>query len=198
MSRAKLYFYYGTMSSAKTLNLLTTAHNFDENDIEALCLKPSTDTRDGIGVIRSRAGLERECIMIDKDNNIFNSILEYTTVTNTSSSHLKWILIDEAQFLQPEQVDQLSDVVDRFGINVVCYGLRTDFQSKLFPGSKRLFELADTITEIKHICRCGEHKAIINARIDESGEVITDGDQVLIGGDDRYIPMCRHCWKKHI
>lgn len=195
MSKSKLYFYYGTMSSAKTLNLLTTAHNFDENNIEALCLKPSTDTRDGVGVIRSRAGLERECIMIDSSNNIYDSIAEYIT---TTKARLQWILIDEAQFLQPEQVDQLSDIVDHLGINVMCYGLRTDFQSKMFPGSKRLFELADTITEVKHICRCGEHKAIINARINDACEVVTDGDQVMIGGDDKYIPMCRRCWKNHI
>ncbi len=109
-------------------------------------------------------------------------------------SHPDWILVDEAQFLAPEQVDQLACVVDTYGINVICYGLRTDFQTRLFEGSRRLFEIADTIDEIKSTCNCGR-KTIVNARIDSRGEIITEGDQVEIGGNDRYISVCRNCWR---
>ncbi len=108
--------------------------------------------------------------------------------------HPDWILVDEAQFLAPEQVDQLACVVDTYGINVICYGLRTDFQTRLFEGSRRLFEIADTIDEIKSTCNCGR-KTIVNARIDSRGEIITEGDQVEIGGNDRYISVCRNCWR---
>lgn len=107
---------------------------------------------------------------------------------------IDWFLIDEAQFLTEAQVDQLSRVVDDFGSNVICYGLRTDFQTRLFEGSRRLFEIADTIDEIKSTCNCGR-KTIVNARIDSRGEIITEGDQVEIGGNDRYISVCRNCWR---
>ena len=105
-----------------------------------------------------------------------------------------WVLVDEAQFLTKEQVDQLARVVDDYGVNVVCYGLRTDFQSHVFEGSLRLFELADTIDEIKSTCSCGR-KTIINARIDSNGDVVSDGNQVEIGGDDKYVALCRRCWR---
>ena len=113
---------------------------------------------------------------------------------DSDGSHPDWILVDEAQFLAPEQVDQLACVVDTYGINVICYGLRTDFQTRLFEGSRRLFEIADTIDEIKSTCNCGR-KTIVNARIDSRGEIITEGDQVEIGGNDRYISVCRNCWR---
>ncbi len=109
-------------------------------------------------------------------------------------SVIDWFLIDEAQFLTSEQVDQLSRIVDDYGSNVVCYGLRTDFKSKLFEGSRRLFEIADTIDEIKSTCTCG-HKTIINARIDQNGDFVEEGAQVEIGGDERYIAVCRKCWR---
>ena len=105
-----------------------------------------------------------------------------------------WILVDEAQFLNAQQIDQLARVVDDYGVNVVCYGLRTDFQSHLFEGSRRLLEIADTIDEVKSTCSCGR-KTIINARIDSSGNIVTDGDQVEIGGDDKYVALCRSCWR---
>lgn len=105
-----------------------------------------------------------------------------------------WVLVDEAQFLSKAQVDQLARIVDDYGVNVICYGLRTDFQSHVFEGSLRLFELADTIDEIKSTCSCGR-KTIINARIDANGDVVTDGDQVEIGGDDKYVALCRRCWR---
>lgn len=193
-----LKFFYGSMASAKSLRLLTTAYNFEENGIQIMVLKPSLDTRDGEGIIKSRAGLERKCIMIDNDVNLYKAIKAYKNVLASQFEELKWVLIDECQFLTEEQVDQLSDVVDFLDINVMCFGLRTDFQSHLFPGSKRLFELADDIEEIKSSCSCGEKKTSINARFDENGEIITEGNQVEIGGNDKYQAICRRCWKNKV
>lgn len=163
-----------------------------------MVLKPSLDTRDGEGIIRSRAGLERKCIMVDKDVNLYKAIKAYKNVLDSQFETLKWVIVDECQFLTEAQVNQLSDVVDFLEINVMCYGLRTDFQSHLFEGSKRLFELADDIEEIKSTCECGNKKTSINARFDENGEIIIDGDQVVIGGNDKYRPICRKCWKDKV
>ena len=194
----KLYYYYGVMGSSKSLRLLATAHDFDEKGIPILVIKPSADTRDGKNLVKSRAGLERECISIDPDVNIFDVVNEYIKISMaTQSSGLKWILVDECQFLTEEQVDQLSDIVDFLDINVICYGLRTDFKSKLFPASKRLFELADDIGEVKTSCNCGE-RASINARFNKDGKIITEGSQILVGGDDLYHAICRRDWKKLI
>ncbi len=186
------------MGSSKSLRLLATAHDFDEKNIPILVLKPSADTRDGENIIKSRAGLERECISIGSDVNIFGIVSEYEKLSMaTQTKGLKWILVDECQFLTEEQVDQLSDIVDFLDINVICYGLRTDFKSKLFPASKRLFELADDIEEIKTSCSCGE-RASINARFNKDGKIITEGSQILVGGDDLYHAICRKDWKKLI
>ena len=194
----KLYYYYGVMGSSKSLRLLATAHDFDEKGIPILVIKPSADTRDGLNVVKSRAGLERECISIDPNVNIYDVVNEYVKISMvTQSSGLKWILVDECQFLTEEQVDQLSDIVDFLGINVICYGLRTDFKSKLFPASKRLFELADDIEEVKTSCNCGE-RASINARFNKDGKIITEGSQILVGGDDLYHAICRKDWKRLI
>lgn len=187
----KLYFRYGTMGSAKTAMLLTTAYNFEERGMSYLCFKPVIDTRDNRNVIRSRIGIERECRWIYRDTDMYSEIREIVRKTHDVPS---WLLVDEAQFLSAGQVDQLAHVVDDFGINVICYGLRTDFKSHLFEGSKRLFEIADTIDEIKSTCTCGR-KTIVNARIDSKGEIITEGEQVEIGGNDRYISVCRKCWR---
>jgi len=186
------------MASAKTLRLLSTAYNFEEKGVQIMVLKPALDTRDGEGIIRSRAGLERKCIMIDKDVNLYKAIKAYRNVLDAQLESLKWIIIDECQFLTEEQVDQLSDVVDFLDISVMCFGLRTDFQSRLFPGSKRLFEIADDIEEIKSTCECGENKTSINARFDENGEIIIEGSQVEIGGNERYRAICRRCWKNKV
>ena len=195
---AKFKFVWGPMSGGKSLSLLSTAYNLEENGIQIMVLKPSLDTRDGEGVIRSRAGLERKCVMIDKDINLYKAIKAYKNVLAAQLEILKWVLIDEAQFLTEEQVDQLSDVVDFLDVNVMCFGLRTDFQSHLFAGSKRLFELADDLEEIKSSCECGEKKASINARFNDDGEIITEGSQVEIGGNDKYKAICRKCWKDKI
>ncbi len=189
--KGKLYFRYGTMGSAKTALLLTTAYNFEERGMAYKCLKPVVDTREARNVIRSRIGIERECAWIYANTNLYDFVCR---TCRTDGRVVEWILVDEAQFLSEAQVDQLSRVVDDFGINVVCYGLRTDFRSHLFEGSRRLFEVADTIDEIKSTCNCGR-KTIINARIDAAGNFVEQGEQVEIGGDDRYVAVCRKCWR---
>lgn len=189
--RGKLYFRYGTMGSAKTAMLLTQAYNFEERGLSYICMKPIIDIREKKNVIRSRIGIERECTWIYGDTNLYLKVKELFEETLDVPA---WILVDEAQFLTAEQVEQLAHSVDDFGCNVVCYGLRTDFRSHLFEGSKRLFELADTIDEIKSTCTCGR-KTIMNARIDSEGNVITEGEQVEIGGNERYMAVCRKCWR---
>ena len=190
---SKLYFYYGVMNSSKTANLLLQAHSLEENNIPFLCLKSSKDIRDG-DMIRSRIGIERKAVLIEDDTDVFKSISVYNTLLNSSNKKLQWILVDEAQFLLPTQIDDLAKAVDYLDVNVCCYGLRTDFQSHLFEGSKRLMELADEIKEIKSTCKCGR-KSSINARIDENGNLILNGEQVAIEGKDaNYIPICRKCF----
>jgi len=145
-------------------------------------------------VIHSRALGNRECITIKEDTNIFNLVTDITGFSQSNGfGNLKWILVDEAQFLTSEQVEELGAIADTKNINVICYGLRTDFQSRLFDGSKRLFELADTIEEIKSSCSCGS-KTIMNARINYDGNIIDEGDQIVVGGEDKYIALCRACY----
>jgi thymidine kinase len=185
---ADLKFFYGCMGSAKTLRLLTTAYNFEEKGIAFLVYKPKLDTRDGLNIIRSRAGLERDCVSVDGN---FNFLNEVTDITKEYPA--KFILIDEAQFLTAEQVDQLSLIVDNLNINVFCYGLRTDFKTNLFEGSRRLFELANDLEEIPSMCECGK-RTLVNARFDEFGNIIFDGEQVKIGGNESYKSICRKCY----
>ena len=166
-------------------------YNFEERGMDYLCMKPIVDNREKENVIRSRIGIERECRWIYPESDMYRML---TGVFEERGRVTEWVLIDEAQFLSAEQVDQLARVVDDYGVNVMCYGLRTDFQSHLFDGSRRLFEIADTIDEVKSTCSCGR-KTIINARIDRSGNVVTEGDQVEIGGNDKYMAMCRRCWR---
>ena len=189
---------HGCMSSGKSLRLLSNAYNLEDNGIQIMTLKPSLDTRDGEDVIHSRAGIERKCITFGNDVDLYKAIKSYKNVLSSQFETLKWVIIDEAQFLTEEQVNQLSDVVDFLDINVMCFGLKTDFQSKLFEGSKRLMELADHVEEVKSTCECGERKASINARFDENGDIVTNGPQVMIGGNNVYKPLCRKCWKEKI
>ena len=185
---AKLYFKYGAMGSSKTANALITRFNYQERNMKVWLIKPSIDDRDGANIIRSRIGLEAAADIMTPDTDIF-ALFE--------KSHLGCdvIITDECQFFTPEQIDQLRKIVDVHNIPVMCFGLRTDFLTHLFPGSRRLFEVADSITEIKTICSCGS-KATVNARIDENGNVVTTGSQILLGGNDSYIAMCHKCWKK--
>lgn len=191
MRNGKLYFKYGTMGSAKTALLLTTAYNFEERHMDYLCLKPAVDTREGRSVIRSRIGIERACMLIFPETDLYEML---RAEFRARGAVIEWILIDEAQFLTARQVDQLARLVDDLGINVMCYGLRTDFRSRLFEGSRRLFEIADTIEEIKSTCNCGR-KTIINARLDSNGDFLDEGPKVEIGGDERYMAVCRKCWR---
>ncbi len=186
----KLYFRYGTMGSAKTALLLTTAYNFEERGVAYLCFKPVTDTREDKSVIRSRIGIERDCKWIYNDTDLYDVV---TRMHDEGGMTPEWMLVDEAQFLSSVQVDQLARIVDDYGCNVMCFGLRTDFQSKLFEGSRRLFEIADSIEEVKSTCSCGR-KTIINARVDSMGNIVTEGEQVEIGGNDKYVSLCRKCW----
>ncbi len=191
--KGKLYFRYGTMGSAKTALLLTQAYNFEERKMTYVCMKPVVDTREKDNVIRSRIGIERKCSWIYADTDLYVMIRD---LFGQSGAVIDWILIDEAQFLSADQVDQLARVVDDYGSNVICYGLRTDFRTHLFEGSRRLFEIADSIDEIKCTCSCGR-KTIVNARIDSNGDFVTEGQQLEIGGDDRYIAVCRKCWRNN-
>ena len=185
---AKLYFKYGTMGSSKTAQALITKFNYEERGMKTVLIKPSVDTRDGKNVCKSRIGLSAEALTVNKSVNLFNLVRDMKVDV---------VIVDECQFLTEDQVDQLADVVMEMDVPVLCFGLRADFQTHLFPGSKRLFEIADSITEIKYICECG-NKAVVNARLDESGRVVTEGSQVLIGGNDRYVAMCCKCWLKKI
>lgn len=193
---SKLYYYFGVMSSSKSALLLMKAHSFEERGIPFLCIKPSIDDRDGEDVIKSRIGISRECITIDTTHNLYKFIDSYiVNVQMQGYDKPKWILVDECQFLSSEQVDQLADVVDNLDINVMCYGLRTDFMTNFFEGSRRLMEIADDIEEIKSSCSCGR-KAIVNARIDNNGNIVNEGEQIEIGGNERYVSLCRRCYRK--
>ena len=185
---AKLYFKYGAMGSSKTANALITRFNYQERNMKVWLIKPSIDDRDGANIIRSRIGLEATADIMTPDADIFSLFEKNHKDCNV-------IITDECQFFTPEQIDQLRKIVDVYDIPVMCFGLRTDFLTHLFPGSRRLFEVADSITEIKTICSCGS-KATVNARIDENGNVVTTGSQILLGGNDSYIAMCHKCWKK--
>ena len=187
---AKLYFKYGAMGSSKTASALITKFNYEERGMKVWLIKPATDTRDGDDVIKSRIGLAATCRAIDKSEDVFE-------VFKNEALGVDAIICDECQFFTPENIDQLRRIVDELNVPVLCFGLRTDFLTKLFPGSMRLFEVADSIAEIKTICSCGK-KASVNARIDENGKIVTKGSQVMLGGNDSYIAMCHKCYKKGI
>ncbi len=186
---AKLYFKYGAMGSSKTATALITKYNYEERGMRVWLIKPAADNRDGEFTLRSRVGLtaEAEAIGPDKDIRALYDQREKVDV----------IIVDECQFMTQAQIDQLRELVDREDLPVLCFGLRTDFQTKLFPGSRRLFELADSITEIKTICDCGR-KATVNARLSPEGYVVTEGSQVFLGGNDSYIAMCHKCYQDYI
>ena len=183
---AKLYFKYGAMGSSKTAQALITKYNYEENDLRVWLIKPSADTRDGAQVLRSRIGLEAKVEPIAPDVDI------RARFQGGKARVSDVIIVDECQFLTEKQIDQLRAIVDEHSIPVICFGLRTDFQTKLFPGSRRLMEVADTIQEIKTICDCGA-KATVNARISD-GYIVTEGAQVVLGGNDCYIAMCHRCY----
>lgn len=186
---AKLYFKYGAMGSSKSAQALITAFNYEEQGMRCWLIKPATDVRDGVDIIRSRIGLERRAQVITPADSI--------GAAYQAAGWCDVIIADEAQFFTPEQIDELRQIVDTADVPVLCFGLRTDFLTRLFPGSLRLMEVADSITEIKTICRCGR-KAVVNARLDGEGRVVTEGAQVMLGGNESYTAMCHRCWRKKI
>ena len=183
---AKLYFKYGAMGSSKTAQALITKYNYEENDMSVWLIKPSADTRDGAEILRSRIGLEAQVDVITPNVDV------HKLFADTKKGCCDVVIVDECQFMTVEQIDQLRAVVNDFGVPVLCFGLRTDFQTHLFPGSRRLMELADCIEEIKTMCDCGA-KATVNARIN-NGYIVTEGAQVVLGGNDSYIAMCHRCY----
>ena len=188
---AKLYFYYSAMNAGKTTTLLQSDYNYRERGMNTLVLKPQLDDRYGDHV-RSRIGLESEAVNFVKGDDLYAL---YQRVASARDLHC--VLVDEAQFLQREQVLQLTDVVDKGKVPVLSYGLRTDFRGELFEGSRYLLAWADELREIKTICHCGR-KATMVVRMNENGEPVRDGEQILIGGNDSYVSMCRHHFKEEL
>jgi thymidine kinase len=182
---AKLYFRYGAMGSAKTLNLLAVRHNYELQGKKVILLKPRSDDRFGTQLVRSRAGLSYEADLLLDDDTVFQAEM---------FEGLHCVLVDEGQFLSPAAVDALRQVTYEFDVPVIAYGLRTDFATKLFPGSRRLIELADAIEEVKTTCMFCNRKAIFNLRHDSSGRAIVDGPQVMLGADAQYSPVCHGCY----
>lgn len=184
---AKLYFRHGPMGSAKTLNLLAVAHSYRLQGKKVLILKPSLDTRFGEDSVRSRSGLEKPVDIL---------VHPHTRLTGSDLEGLSCLLVDESQFLNPDFVEHLRDIASDYDIPVICYGLRTDFRTELFAGSKRLLELCDAIDEIKNTCHFCNKKAIFNARLVD-GIIVTEGPQVLLGAEETYLAVCPRCYRSH-
>lgn len=176
---AKLYFYHGAMGSSKTATALMTRYNYLEKGKKPILLKPSIDKRDGDNIVFSRIGIQAECVLFEDFNNYSEHQIKQYDV----------IIVDECQFLTKQQVEFCAHIVDDLEIPVLCYGLKTDFTSTLFPGSQRLLELADYIYEIPTVCWCG-HKAHYNARV-VNGKMITEGEQIMLGANESYVSLCR-------
>ena len=197
---SKLYFKFGAMASSKTANALMTRFNYEEKGNHVWLIKPDLDNRDDyvdengirVTVVKSRIGLSAVADVVARDEDILR---RFASVRD--SAPVDVIICDECQFLTAEQVDQLKYIAECCDTPVLCFGLRSDFQTKLFDGSKRLFEIADSINEIKSVCRCGK-KAIVNARLNAEGHVVVEGDQIEIGGNDKYEGMCWGCWQQRI
>ena len=177
------------MGSSKSAQALITKFNYEERGMKVWLIKPATDTRDGLTILHSRIGLEAQAQVIKPEDDIYSMFVKEHADCNV-------IISDEAQFFTPEQVDQMRNIVDDLNIPVLNFGLKTDFRTRVFPGSLRLLEVSEEITEIKTICSCGR-KATVNARV-INGQIVTEGEQVLLGGNDSYVAMCHRCWKQQI
>ncbi len=188
---AKLYFYYSSMNAGKSTALLQSSYNYRERGMNTLVLAPELDDRFGAGKVCSRIGLESEATIFNQEDDLHDIV---TTAIKDEPLHC--VLIDEAQFLTKDQVFQLGEVTDQLNIPVLAYGLRTDFQGEPFEGSKYLLSWSDNLKEIKAICHCGT-KATMVIRLDEHGKTVTEGSQVEIGGNDRYVSMCRKHFKEN-
>lgn len=189
---AKLYFYYSSMNAGKSTALLQSSYNYKERGMDTLVLAPALDDRYGVGKVKSRIGIETDAQVFRADDDLFASVREHHSVTPISC-----VLIDEAQFLSKEQVFQLGEVADQLKIPVLAYGLRTDFRGEPFEGSKYLLAWADVLNELKAICHCGS-KATMVVRFDSAGEPIREGSQIEIGGNDRYVSMCRRHFREKL
>ncbi len=187
---SKVYFYYSAMNAGKSTILLQSSYNYRERGMRTLLFVPALDTRAGGGRIESRIGLASEASALQAGDNLLERVRGAH-----SKEPVACVLIDEAQFLTPAQVGQATDIADTLRIPVLCYGLRTDFQGRLFPGSAELLALADNLIELKTICHCGR-KATMNLRVGADGKAVREGAQVEIGGNDRYLPMCRRHFKE--
>ena len=190
---SKLVFYYGTMGSAKTANALITRYQYIQNRRAVWLIKPATDTRDDKGnktIIKSRMGLEADATAILDSDNLFHVFTKYWGYNMPDV-----IICDEAQFFSSAQIDQLRDMATFLKIDVLCFGLKTNFMTKSFEGSARLFELADELIKLDNICDCGQ-PALVNARLDKFGNIITVGEDILIGGDEQYKAMCWKCYRQ--
>ena len=187
---SKLYFYYSAMNAGKSTVLIQSSYNYRERGMRTLLFMPVIDTRAGTGRILSRIGLEAEAVALQPDDDLLAHVK-----ASHAAQPVACVLVDEAQFLSRRQVEQLTDVADLLRIPVLCYGLRTDFQAQLFPGSAALLALADNLIELKTICHCGR-KATMNLRVGPDGRGVHEGAQVEIGGNDRYVAMCRRHFKE--
>lgn len=187
---AKVYFYYSAMNAGKSTVLLQSSYNYQERDMRTMVFAPAIDQRSGLGRVKSRIGLEAPAEVLTPTDNLFKRVEREHRI-----APIACVLVDEAQFLTPEQVAQATDVADDLDIPVLCYGLRTDFQGKLFPGSAALLALADDLIELKTICHCGR-KATMNLRVGPDGKGLREGEQIEIGGNERYVPMCRRHYKE--
>ncbi|WP_038186166.1 thymidine kinase [Vibrio rhizosphaerae] len=187
---AQMYFYYSAMNAGKSTTLLQSSFNYRERGMNPVIYTAAIDDRFGVGKVSSRIGLEEEAYLFRETSNLFEEIEQLH-----QQMKVDCILVDECQFLSKEQVYQLTDVVDRLGIPVLCYGLRSDFKGELFPGSQHLLAWADKLVELKTICHCGK-KANMVVRVDAQGQPIAEGAQVDIGGNDRYVSVCRKHYKE--
>ncbi len=187
---AQLYFYYSAMNAGKSTTLLQSSFNYQERGMNPLIYTAAVDNRYQVGKVTSRIGLDADAILYDTHDDIYASV-----VKKHNEKKVDCVLVDESQFLTQAQVYQITEVVDKLHIPVLCYGLRTDFRGELFEGAKHLLGLADKLVELKTICHCGR-KAIMVIRMDEKGKAIADGDQVVIGGNDKYESVCRTHYKK--
>jgi thymidine kinase len=186
---AKLYFYYSAMNAGKTTLLLQSAHNYRERGMNPVLFTPALDNRFAVGVIKSRIGLQSDAVAFTRDSDLFESVQ-----TGLSDQNVHCVLVDEAQFLTRDQVFQLTEVVDRLSIPVLCFGLRTDFQGELFEGSRYLLAWGDQLEELKTICHTGK-KATMVVRVDDQGYAMREGSQVEIGGNERYVSVSRKEFK---
>ena len=189
---AKLYFSYSTMNAGKSTVLLQASHNYGERGMKTMLFTAELDNRSKVGNISSRIGLSEKASTFNNDNNLFSSVEK-----RLKKDKISCVFVDEAQFLTDKQVWQLSDVVEILKVPVMCFGLRTDFQGKLFEGSSTLLAIADELKEIKTICHCGK-KANMVVRVDSNGKVLKEGAQIEIGGNEKYISLCRKHWKNEM